>query len=468
MAQFEAFYHDLGPEFSAAAHPTALVAPRMLGWNSDLAHHLGLDDMPDARALALFSGSEIADETQPVAAAYAGHQFGNFVPVLGDGRAHLLGERGGKDGLIYDIQLKGSGQTPFSRRGDGRAGLGPVLREYVISEAMHALGVPTTRALAAAVSQSDFVVRQTPQPAAILTRVARSHIRVGSFQYFAARGQHDHLNSLLEFSAQRLALPTEDPEAFLRAVMTRQMDLVTQWMSVGFVHGVMNTDNTAISGETIDFGPCAFLEEYDPLKVFSSIDHWGRYAFMRQKDIIFWNLSQLASALIPLMPQEQPAIERFTQILHDGMDQMEGRVHAMWARKLNIDPHTTTNDGDTLITDLLEVLRAAHIDFTLGFASLEPNQAPLPQLLDHPDFVPLYAQLQARQDAHLRDAPVHKNPRRIPRNHVIDEMITRSVAGDDALFHQVTDELASPYSDAPTCLIPAPVERRIEQTFCGT
>lgn len=468
MVLFEARYHALGPEFSAMARPVPIAAPKMVRWNTELANELGLDDLSADAALGIFSGQDIAEQSTPLAAAYAGHQFGNFVPVLGDGRAHLLGERTGKDGLLYDIQLKGSGQTSFSRRGDGRAGFGPVLREYVVSEAMHALGIPTTRSLTAVVSETDVVVRQTPQPAAIVTRVARTHVRVGTFQYFAARGQYEQLSQLLTFTAERLNLSLDDPTDFLAHAIDRQINLIPQWMNVGFVHGVMNTDNTAVSGETIDFGPCAFLEEYDPLKVFSSIDHYGRYAFMRQKDIIFWNLSQLASALVPLMPDEQTAVQSFTQMLHEGLDKMEDRVTAMWARKLNIAAPCPENTSAELITSVLECIRRSGADFTQSFVSLEPDGTPLDTLVRDADTEQLFENLKTAQDQHLRSYDPYRNPRRIPRNHVIEAMIEQAVQGNYNIFDQVMSELRDPFSDDPTILTPAPIQSRVQTTFCGT
>src|SRR5271167_1676058 len=302
-------YARLPDHFFARVDPTPVAAPRLVKLNVELARNLGLD--PDALASAqgveILAGNRVAEGAEPLAIAYGGHQFGHFVPQLGDGRANLLGEVLGRDGVRYDIQLKGSGPTPFSRGGDGRAALGPVLREYIVSEAMAALGVPTTRALAA-VTTGERVLRETALPGAVLTRVAASHLRVGTFQYFAARGDTEGTRRLADYAIARHypeAAHAKQPYlALLRGVIARHAHLVAQWMLLGFIHGVMNTDNTSISGETIDYGPCAFLEAYDPAKVFSSIDHYGRYAYGNQPTAMHWNLARLAEALLPVLEQE--------------------------------------------------------------------------------------------------------------------------------------------------------------------
>ena len=309
-------YARLPQRFYARVDPTPVAAPRLIQLNTALATALGID--PEALAtpegVAILAGNRIAAGSEPLAIAYAGHQFGHFVPALGDGRANLLGEVLARDIQRYDIQLKGSGPTPFSRRGDGRAALGPVLREYLVSEAMHALGVPTTRALAA-VTTGQTVVRDTVQPGAIFTRVAASHIRVGTFQYFAARGDTDGVRTLADYAIARHYSQTAGPDAahaatpyraLLDAVVARQAALIAQWLCLGFIHGVMNTDNMAISGETIDYGPCAFMEAYDPDQVFSSIDVNGRYAYANQPSIALWNLTRLAECLLPLLETVQP------------------------------------------------------------------------------------------------------------------------------------------------------------------
>src|ERR1700728_2871701 len=307
---FENTYVRLPERFYARVDPTPVAVPRLVKLNAELARKLGLD--PDALAspqgVEILSGNRVADGSEPLAMAYAGHQFGHFVPRLGDGRANLLGEVVASDGARYDIQLKGSGRTPFSRGGDGRAALGPVLREYIVSEAMAALGVPTTRALAA-VTTGERVLRETALPGAVLTRVAASHLRVGTFQYFAAQGDTEGIRRLADYAIARhypeAALSKQPHRALLDGVIARQAQLVAQWLLLGFIHGVMNTDNTSISGETIDYGPCAFMEAYNPAKVYSSIDHNGRYAYGNQPHAMLWNLTRLAEALLPVLEQEE-------------------------------------------------------------------------------------------------------------------------------------------------------------------
>src|SRR6202521_6062841 len=307
--RFDNTYARLPERFYARVNPTPVATPRFVKLNLELARSLGLDPhaLASEQGVQILAGNRVAEGSEPLALAYAGHQFGYFVPQLGDGRANLLGEVMGPDGVRYDIQLKGSGPTPFSRRGDGRAALGPVLREYIVSEAMAALGVPTTRALAT-VTTGERVFREAILPGAVLTRVAASHLRVGSFQYFAARGDTEGTRRLADYAIARhypeAAQPKQPYRALLDGVIARQARLVAQWMLLGFIHGVMNTDNTSISGETIDYGPCAFLEAYDPAKVFSSIDHYGRYAYGNQPTAMHWNLARLAEALLPVLEQE--------------------------------------------------------------------------------------------------------------------------------------------------------------------
>src|SRR4051794_40153808 len=307
---FDNSYAALPDGFFARVAPTPVTAPGLVKLNRPLAGHLGLDPdwLASPEGAEILAGKRVPDGADPIAMAYAGHQFGHFVPQLGDGRAILLGEVIDADGVRRDIQLKGSGPTPFSRRGDGRAALGPVLREYIVSEAMAALGVPTTRSLAAVVT-GDSVVREPRLPGVFLTRVAASHVRVGTFQYFAARGDTEAVRQLADHVIERhcphLARAERRYHALLEAVVTRQAELVARWLLVGFIHGVMNTDNTSVSGETIDYGPCAFLDQYDPAAVFSSIDEQGRYAYANQPRIALWNLARLAECLLPLFSDDQ-------------------------------------------------------------------------------------------------------------------------------------------------------------------
>lgn len=325
---FDNTYARLPEHFYARLDPIPVAAPRIVKVNMELARELGLD--PDAltseHGVAILAGNRVADGAQPIAMAYAGHQFGYFVPQLGDGRANLLGELVSRDGQRYDVQLKGSGRTPFSRGGDGRAALGPVLREYIVSEAMAALGVPTTRALAA-VTTGERVLRDAVLPGAVLTRVAASHLRVGTFQYFAAQGDVEGLRMLADYAIARhypeAAQAKEPYRALLEGVIARQAELIAQWMLLGFIHGVMNTDNTSISGETIDYGPCAFLEAYDPAKVYSSIDHGGRYAYGNQPRVALWNLARLAESLLPVLAQESGSEEAALVAANDALSAFE-------------------------------------------------------------------------------------------------------------------------------------------------
>src|SRR5450631_3369888 len=318
---FQNTYVALPDNFFARVAPTPVDSPRLVKLNRPLAVHLGLDPdrLGSPEGTEILAGKRIPDGADPIAMAYAGHQFGHFVPQLGDGRAILLGEVIDRDGVRRDIQLKGSGPTPFSRRGDGRAALGPVLREYIVSEAMAALGIPTTRSLAAVIT-GERVLRETALPGAVLTRVAASHIRVGTFQYFAARGDTEGVRRLADHAIDRhypqLASTGRPYHALLEGVIARQAQLIARWLLVGFIHGVMNTDNSSISGETIDYGPCAFMDAYDPAAVFSSIDEQGRYAYANQPRIALWNLTRLAECLLPLFSDDKDsAIEQAQTIL---------------------------------------------------------------------------------------------------------------------------------------------------------
>src|SRR6201997_333733 len=355
---FQNTYAALPANFFARVAPTPVSAPRLIKLNRPLALQLGLDpDLLDTpEGAEILSGKRLPEGADPIAMAYAGHQFGHFVPQLGDGRAILLGEVVDRDGIRRDIQLKGSGPTPFSRRGDGRAALGPVLRKYIVSEAMFALGIPTTRSLAAVIT-GESVMRETVLPGAVLTRVATSHIRVGTFQYFAARGDTEGGNRLDDPPVARhypQAAEAERPyHALLEGVIARQAELVARWLLVGFIHGVMNTDNTSISGETIDYGPCAFMDDYDPATVFSSIDELGRYAYGNQPRIALWNLTRLAECLLPLFSEDkEKAIAEAQDILGAFPEQFSAAYQAGLRRKIGL---FTVRDGDeALVQDLLD------------------------------------------------------------------------------------------------------------------
>jgi uncharacterized protein YdiU (UPF0061 family) len=343
---------------------------------------------------AVFAGNAVPDGAAPLAQVYAGHQFGGFSPQLGDGRALLLGEVIGRDGQRRDIQLKGSGQTPYSRMGDGRAWLGPVLREYLLSEAMHALGVPTTRALAAVLT-GETVYRERPLPGAVLTRVAASHIRVGTFQYFAARRDIDGLQALYDYTRARHYPQAESPAHLLELVIGAQARLVARWLSLGFIHGVMNTDNTSLSGETIDYGPAAYMDVYHPVTVYSAIDAHGRYAYDNQSNVIVWNMAQLATALVPLMPDTDSAIAQFTQVVHDMPALIEAERLAAFRAKLGLE--TEAPDDAALIDDLLALMQAGQADFTNTFRALAHGDA-RDQFTDRAAYDAWHARWQARLD----------------------------------------------------------------------
>src|SRR3954470_7578511 len=371
---FDNTYARLPERFFARVKPAVMPSPRLIRINDGLARQLGLDPqwLASPQGVAALAGQTIPAGAEPIALAYAGHQFGNFVPQLGDGRAILLGEIVGKDGVRRDVQLKGSGPTPFSRRGDGRAALGPVLREYIVSEAMAALGIPSTRALAA-VRTGEEVVRESFLPGAVLTRVAASHIRVGTFQYFAARDDVEAVRLLADHAIARHypeAAHAERPyRAFLEGVIARQAELIPQWLLVGFVHGVMNTDNTSIAGETIDFGPCAFLDAYNPAAVFSSIDQQGRYSYGNQPRIAHWNMARLAEALLPLLDEnEEAALAQAQESISTFPARFESAFHAGMRKKLGL---ATEQEGDqALAQDLLSPMAANQADFTLTFRRL--------------------------------------------------------------------------------------------------
>ncbi|WP_085791914.1 protein adenylyltransferase SelO [Roseivivax jejudonensis] len=466
---FDNSYAALPDALYSRLDPTPVARPELMAWNAPLGDALGIARADDATLARVFSGSEVPRGAAPLAQIYAGHQFGQFNPQLGDGRALLLGEVIDRTGRRRDIQLKGSGPTPYSRMGDGRAWLGPVLREYLVSEAMHAMGVPTTRALAA-VRTGETVLREAPLPGAVLTRVASSHIRVGTFQIFAARRDATALEALYAHTVERHYPDATDPGDLLDRVIARQAALVAQWMSVGFIHGVMNTDNTTLSGETIDYGPCAFLDAYHPDTVFSSIDRFGRYGYANQADVIVWNMAQLATALLPLMPDPEAAVEPFTRQVHAMPDRIRAEWERRFAAKIGIAEPLA---GDAaLVTDLLTRMQANQADFTTTFRGLLTGTA-RDAFTDRSAFDDWATGWRARladEDA-PEDLMARSNPAFIPRNHRIEEAITAAVAGDDAPFHRLREVLARPYEDQPEAAdlarTPLP-EERVAATFCGT
>ena len=473
---FDNSYVRLPGRLFTRLDPTPVRAPRLLVLNAGLAAELGLDAdwLAAPEGLAVLAGNVVPEGAAPLAQLYAGHQFGGWVPQLGDGRAILLGEVIDTKGRRRDIQLKGAGPTPYSRMGDGRAALGPVLREYLVSEAMHALGIPTTRALAAVTTGED-VWRETRMPGAVLTRVAASHIRVGTFQALAARGDVAGLEALAGHVIDRHYPDAGDAMGLLRAVVTAQARLIAGWMAVGFVHGVMNTDNMAVSGETIDYGPCAFLDVYHPDTVFSSIDRTGRYAYARQPDIAMWNLAQLASALLPLMGADRDAaIEEATAAVRGFAPQVQAEWLTRFRAKLGL---STPQDGDgALIGDLLARMAANRADFTRTFRALAEGGA-RDEFLDPSAFDAWDADWRARlaQDGATpedRAATMSAvNPAVIPRNHRIEAVIAAALGGDFAPFHALHAALARPFDDVPAArpyrLAPLPDEV-VAATFCGT
>jgi uncharacterized protein YdiU (UPF0061 family) len=467
IAPFDNSYAALPDGFFTRINPTPVAAPQVLAFNARLAKTLGIHHAdPDDIALAL-SGNALPDGAAPLAQLYAGHQFGNYNPQLGDGRAILLGEVVDTGGMRRDIQLKGSGRTPYSRGGDGRAWLGPVLREYVVSEAMHALGIPTTRALAAVRSGED-VYRETALPGAVLTRVATSHLRVGTFQVFAHRGELENLQTLTDYAIARHYPQAEGPMGLLRAVCARQADLIAAWMSVGFIHGVMNTDNCAISGETIDYGPCAFMDAFHANRVFSSIDRQGRYAFFNQPQIAVWNMAQLATALIQLSGDKDAAIEQATQIVHA----MPALIEAAWLKRFGakIGIADAQPEDTALIEDLLGLMQADGADFTNAFRSLGRDHA-VDEFLDREAFEAWHARWQTRigTETDVDRTMNAANPAIIPRNHRIEQMIEAAVAGDMVPFERLMKALATPYDSTDQDLHRPPSEREIvPATFCGT
>ena len=465
MIAFDNSYSLLPSQMFTRQTATPVSAPDVIATNPDLAKLLGIDAnwIASPEATQVFAGNQTPQGADPIAAAYAGHQFGHWNPGLGDGRALLLGEVIGTDGIRRDIQLKGSGPTPYSRAGDGRAALGPVLREYLVSEAMHAMGVPTTRALAA-VTTGDRVLREDgPLPGAIITRIAQSHIRVGTFQLLAARGDVDALRALFDHVVARHYPQANDPAGLLRAVMNSQAKLIAQWMSLGFIHGVMNTDNVSIAGETIDYGPCAFMDNYHPDTVFSAIDRQGRYAYQNQPRIAVWNLAQFATALIPLMPDQDAAIEEFTTLINGFPAIYEDAWLKMFCAKIGIaEPNAQDR---ALIEDLLTIMQDGGSDFTAAFAYLSSEDAQ-DQFADRDRFAAWQARWHARKpDAALMQAV---NPAVIPRNHQVEAVIQAGQHGDFAPFHALLAAVTKPYQpDAQFGAAPTP-DQRISRTFCGT
>lgn len=464
---FDNSYARLPDRFFVRQPPVPVSAPRLLALNEPLARELGLDpaQLSSPEGVAMLAGNAVPEGAEPLAQAYAGHQFGGWNPQLGDGRAILLGEVVDSAGQRRDIQLKGSGRTPFSRMGDGRAWVGPVLREFVVSEAMHAMGVPTTRALSATAT-GETIRRERAYPGAVLARVASSHIRVGTFQYFYARRDMEALAALTDHVIARHYPQAQGAMGLLRAVVDRQARLVAHWMALGFIHGVMNTDNMAVSGETIDYGPCAFMDEYHPDKVFSSIDAYGRYAYRMQPQVAAWNLAQLATALLPLMGEEA-AIPEATEVVQ-GFAEIYG---AEWTRhfagKLGLSPDDP--DAQPLATRLLDQMAATWADFTLTFRALSEGTGVPDLLATQPEFQAWRQEWEAKSPD--RAAMRRVNPAIINRNHRVEAMIQAAVEGDLGPLEELRAALANPFEpDArfDHLRTPPQEEEKVVQTFCGT
>lgn len=476
-------YSRLGDLFFQQVDPATVSAPKLFLWNDELARQLQMDTILDNEDRAqYFSGNQRLPGSAPVALAYAGHQFGNFVPQLGDGRAHLLGDLVDTQGQRREIQLKGSGPTAFSRNGDGRCAMGPAIREFIMGEAMHALGVPTTRSLAV-VTTGETVYRESMQPGAVVTRVASSHLRVGTFEYFAARKNYQAVEQLVDFAIGR-HYPEIDTasdskfEQFLQAVMQRQLQLVVEWLRVGFIHGVMNTDNTALSGETIDYGPCAMMGTYNLDTVFSSIDRQGRYAYGNQPSIIQWNMARLAETLLPLLdPDQELAIEKATAIISTFPDELQHHYFSMLSKKSGFEHYT--EQGHQLIADLLGLMEKQQLDYTMTFdlltnavidtdAAQEANQ----QLGSWFDQWQQALQKQEQTDAQVQQRMRQSNPVVIPRNHHMEAVLEDCIqTGEADAAERFLEVLRSPYKTVNQTAFYQDASTDADQgyqTFCGT
>jgi uncharacterized protein YdiU (UPF0061 family) len=487
---FDNSYARLPDRFFARLPPTPVVRPGLIALNEKLALQLGLDPerLKTSEGIEVLAGNRLPAGAEPLAMAYAGFQFGGWVPRLGDGRAILLGEVIDRDGVRRDIQLKGSGPTPYSRGGDGRAGVGPVIREYIMSEAMHRLGIATTRSLAA-VTTGEEIARETLLPGAILTRVGQSHIRVGTFQYFAARKDIEGLRALADYViARHFPEAARDENPYLKllaAVIDRQAELIASWQLIGFIHGVMNTDNTSISGETIDYGPCAFMDSYHPDTVYSSIDRNGRYAYANQPSIGQWNLGGLAQTFVPLVGEdEQASIEKLQETMRSYAGKFDVYYCAGMRRKLGLSGEEEGDPG--LVRDLLDCMANNKADYTLTFRrlsdALEDGPAPgesARELFEDPTAFDAWAvgwrkRLSSEPGtlAERRTMMLSLNPAFIPRNHRIEEVIVAAVSEDDLEpFRQLIEVLDSPYDEQPgkeRYAAPPSPEEIVHETFCGT
>lgn len=469
---FDNSYAALPEGFFLRQPPRPASAPELLAFNAPLAAELGMTgEAPPEELAQVFAGNSLPEGADPLAQAYAGHQFGSFSPQLGDGRALLIGEVVDQNGQRRDIQLKGSGRTAFSRGGDGLAGVGPVLREYLVSEAMAALGVPTTRSLAA-VTTGDTVYRETALPGAVLTRVASSHLRVGHFEFFAGRRDPARMRLLMEHAIARHDPQADSPLAFLKGVIARQAELVAQWLSLGFIHGVMNTDNTTISGETIDYGPCAFMDAYHPQTVFSSIDRQGRYAYDSQRHILPWNMAQLASALLLLEEDAEAQVEAYTQAVHAMPALINSATLRRFGQKLGI--AQAREEDRALLETLLSLMQNEGADFTNSFRAIGDDPAKAEELFsDKAGFSAWRKDWEARlaSETDPQTLMARVNPAVIPRNHRVEEALAAAHEGNLAPFRKLHEVLADPFTlseENSAYAAPPRPEEVVEATFCGT
>jgi len=483
MFKFDNSYARLPELFYEKKHSNNSFKPLLLALNKNLADELGmkLENYSQQDLAEHFSANKFFPDSEPLAMAYAGHQFGHFVPQLGDGRALLLGEVLSPKNIRYDIHLKGSGQTKFSRRGDGKSALGPVVREYLMSECFHALGIPTTRSLCA-LRSGEVVYREEVKPGGILVRVAKSHIRIGTFEYFASRGDKENLKILADYAIRRLypELSSSDNDyfSFWKAVAERQVKLIAKWMSVGFIHGVMNTDNINISGETIDFGPCAFMDEFKREKVFSSIDHNGRYRFNNQPQILFWNLARFAECLLLIMEgKEEILLQNFNDELQKLPQLFEKEYYQLFSKKLGLS--ISRDEDKKLIEEWLAFLELNELDFTLSHIDLERFYlkkycfSDLNLRESFPKFFNNWSkrlESENNLESSLENMREH-NPFTIARNHIVEKVIQNCEQGKDDLFFEFLETIKKPFDFSETVgeFQRAPMKQeRVERTFCGT
>ena len=477
---FDNTYSRLPKVMSSQLNPIPVKDPKLTIFNHGFSKELGLDfsSLNNNQIASIFSGNLLPKESKCIAQAYAGHQFGYFT-MLGDGRAILIGEHLSKNNKRFDIQFKGSGKTPYSRNADGRAALGPMLREYIVSEAMHSLGIPTTRSLAV-VKTGENVIRETPLPGAILTRVATSHIRVGTFQYVTATEDEKNLKTLFDYTIDRHYPKIKDSKTpaidLLKIVMEKQIKLVVDWMRVGFIHGVMNTDNMAISGETIDYGPCAFMDAYDPETVFSSIDHNGRYAYFNQPGITKWNLARFAETLLPLIDKNKDkAIKIVTEIINNFGEIYKKNWLEMMRKKLGL--IEKKNNDEKLINDLLSLLHEQKADYTNTFCSLMNEDVQNDKIFNNKEFIDWHQKwkecLAKNNNSTEESLKLMRsvNPIVIPRNHKVEEVLEAANKDDLNPFHDFLKVLEKPYENQiknNNYQSPAPPSEKKYQTFCGT